>query len=63
MENREISDEELRKLADIINPGYILTESEAEHGYIGGTIGFPPTYNLYKKYMKDVAEGKLRRPP
>lgn len=50
MENKNLSEEELRKLADIARPGYILTESEAEHGYIGGAIGFPPTYNLYKKY-------------
>ena len=63
MENKNFSEEELRKLADIARPGYILTESEAEHGYIGGAFGYPPTYNLYKKYMKDVAEGKLRRPP
>ena len=50
MELKDLSEEELRKLADIARPGYILTESEAEHGYIGGTMGLPPTYNLYKKY-------------
>ena len=57
------TEEELKRLVDIARPGYILTESEAKNGYIGGTMGLPPTYNLYKKYEQDVAEGKLRRPP
>lgn len=57
------TEEKLKRLVDIARPGYILTESEAKNGYIGGTMGLPPTYNLYKKYEQDVAEGKLRRPP
>lgn len=63
MENKNFSEEELNRLVDISRPGYILTEREAENGYVGGLIGFPPTYNLYKKYKQDIAEGKLRRPP
>ena len=63
MENRKFSEEELNRLVDMARPGYILTEKEAENGYIGGQMGAPPTYNLYKKYEQDVAEGKLRRPP
>ena len=63
MENRKFSEEELNRLVDMARPGYILTEKEAKNGYIGGTMGLPPTYNLYKKYEQDVAEGKLRRPP
>lgn len=50
MENKNFSEEELNRLVDISRPGYILTEREAENGYVGGLIGFPPTYNLYKKY-------------
>lgn len=34
MENKNFSEEELRKLADIARPGYILTEREAENGLI-----------------------------
>lgn len=63
MENKNFSEEELNRLVDIARPGYILTKREAENGNIGGLISFPPTYNLYKKYEQDVAEGKLRRPP
>lgn len=40
-----------------------LIKEVEENGYAAGPMGAPPTYNLYKKYEQDVAEGKLRRPP
>lgn len=40
-----------------------LIKEVEENGYTAGPMGAPPTYNLYKKYEQDVAEGKLRRPP
>lgn len=40
-----------------------LVEAVEKNGYLVGPMGAPPTYNLYKKYEQDVAEGKLRRPP
>ena len=40
-----------------------LVEAVEKNGYLVGPMGTPPTYNLYKKYEQDVAEGKLRRPP
>lgn len=40
-----------------------LIETVKENGYKAGPVGAPPTYNLYKKYEQDVAEGKLHRPP
>lgn len=40
-----------------------LIKEVEENGYATGPMGAPPTYNLYKKYEQDVAEGKLRRPP
>lgn len=54
MENKDFSEEELKRLVDISRPGYILTEREAENGYVGGLIGFPPTYNLYKEYKQNI---------
>lgn len=40
-----------------------LVEAVENNGYLVGPMGAPPTYNLYKKYEQDIAEGKLRRPP
>ena len=40
-----------------------LIKEVEENGYAIKSINVPPTYNLYKKYEQDIAEGKLRRPP
>lgn len=40
-----------------------LIKKVEENGHAIKSINAPPTYNLYKKYEQDVAEGKLRRPP
>lgn len=40
-----------------------LIKEVEENGYAVEPMDAPPTYNLYKKYEQNVAEGKLRRPP